>query len=195
MPQTDSGPSLGTALLGIARAAIASALERRSIPVATHPALANTGATFVTLTQRGELRGCIGTLEAHRSLREDVEHNALAAAFRDPRFPPLTPAESHITRVEVSLLSVPAAFPVASEAELIAKLSPGIDGIVFAWRGHRATFLPQVWDVLPEPRDFLAQLKRKAGLPPDFWDVGVHVARYTVEKFREPLPEDAVIGR
>ena len=190
MPSTD----LGGALLHTARAALAAAFERAgAAATGHHAALEAHGATFVTLTQYGELRGCIGTLEAHRPLREDVEQNALAAAFRDPRFAPLAAAELEITRVEVSLLSAPAPLPVAGEDDLLRRLRPGVDGVVLAWRGRRATFLPQVWESLAEPRDFIAALKRKAGLGAAFWADDVRIARYTVDKFKEPEPRHAAV--
>ena len=185
MPATE----LGDALLQTARQALARAFGRVSAAPRPHPALDEHGASFVTLTQRGELRGCIGTLEAHRPLRRDVEENTLSAAFRDPRFKPLTAAEFGITRIEVSLLSVPAALAVAGEDDLLLRLRPGEDGVVLAWRGRRATFLPQVWESLAEPRDFIAALKQKAGLSAGFWADDLLISRYTVDKFREPEPQ------
>jgi len=190
IPSTD----LGDALLQIARHALAQAFGHPvEAPAREHPALAAPGATFVTLTQRGELRGCIGTLEARRALGRDVEDNALSAAFRDPRFAPLARHEYAVTRIEVSLLSAPAPLPVADEAELLARLRPGIDGVVLAWRGRRATFLPQVWETLAEPRDFVAALKHKAGLATGFWAADLAVSRYTVDKFKEPEPHRAAV--
>jgi AmmeMemoRadiSam system protein A len=179
---------LGTALLQTARQALARAFHRDAAAV-HHAALDAPGATFVTLTQHGELRGCIGTLEAHRSLGRDVAENALAAAFRDPRFPPLEAPDFAITRIEVSLLSAPAPLPVAGEDDLLRQLVPGTDGVVLAWRARRATFLPQVWDTLADPAEFVAALKRKAGLAAGFWAADLRVSRYTVSKFREPEPE------
>lgn len=183
-----SPATLGDALLASARGAIARALDRCAVPPVHHAALAKPGATFVTLTQGGELRGCIGTLQAHRSLAADVEHNAIAAAFHDPRFRPLAVDEYALTRIEVSLLSAPVPFAVDDETDLLARLEPGVDGVILSWRARRATFLPQVWDALSEPRDFIEQLKRKAGLPPDFWADDLRIERYTVEKFKEPVP-------
>ena len=180
-----SGTDLGGALLATARDALDGAFGLGRAAAPRLDALEAHGATFVTLTQRGELRGCIGTLEAHRSLREDVAENALAAAFRDPRFVPLAAAELDFTRIEVSLLAPATPLPVDSERELLARLQPGVDGVVLAWRGRRATFLPQVWEQLPDPRDFVGALKRKAGLSAAFWDEHVRVSRYTVAKFRE----------
>jgi AmmeMemoRadiSam system protein A len=185
MPSTD----LGSALLQTARHALAQAFRRAGgTAPGAHAALGALGATFVTLTQAGELRGCIGTLEAHRPLRHDVEQNALSAAFHDPRFAPLAADEYEITRIEVSLLTAPVPLPVADEDDLLRKLRPGVDGIVLAWRGRRATFLPQVWDTLAEPRDFVAALKQKAGLGARFWADDLSVSRYAVDKFREPEP-------
>lgn len=150
------------------------------------------GASFVTLTSGrapgGALRGCIGSLEARRPLRADVEANAVAAALHDPRFAPLTARELDDTVVEVSVLSAPAALPAADEAELLARLRPGIDGVVLSACGRRATFLPQVWEQLPDPADFLARLRRKAGLPADYWGRDVIVETYTVTAWQEAAP-------
>ena len=150
------------------------------------------GASCVPLTSGrapgGALRGCIGSLEARRPLRADVEANAVAAALHDPRFAPLTARELDDTVVEVSVLSVPAALPAADEAELLARLRPGVDGVVLSACGRRATFLPQVWEQLPDPADFLARLRRKAGLPADYWGRDVVVETYTVTAWQEAAP-------
>lgn len=175
----------GAVLLPLARAAIAAELGRPLAADDSAPWLRESGACFVTLTQRGALRGCIGTLEAHRPLREDVRANAVAAALRDPRFAPLSVRELESTEVEVSLLSPMQALDFASEAEALALLRPGVDGVVFAYGGRRSTFLPQVWEQLPAVDDFVAQLKRKAGLPADFWHREVRLQRYTVSKWKE----------
>jgi AmmeMemoRadiSam system protein A len=175
----------GSALLQIARNAIARQL---GLPCGQDPrldALERPGATFVTLTRHGELRGCIGTLEAHRPLGEDVRENAVAAAFRDPRFAPLRAEEFDAVRVEVSLLTEPEFMQFAGEDDALAKLRPGRDGVIFFYNCQRATFLPQVWESLPQPRQFMAQLKRKAGLPADFWHPNVMLARYQVTKWKE----------
>lgn len=150
-----------------------------------HPALKAPGATFVTLFKNRALRGCIGTLEARRPLGVDVRANALAAAFDDPRFPRLGVDEFVDTSVEVSLLSTPEPLTADGEQALLAQLRPGLDGVVLEIAGRRATFLPQVWDTLREPTEFLAELKRKAGLPIDFWSAAVHISRYGVSKWRE----------
>jgi AmmeMemoRadiSam system protein A len=178
-------PELGDALLRLARAAIAQKLGDLQNPAVDLPELRKKAATFVTLTQHGQLRGCIGSLVAHRPLRDDVIANALAAAFHDPRFPPLTAEEFPHTRVEVSLLSAADAFPVADEADALARLRPGIDGLIFSAAGRRSTFLPQVWEQLPDPADFLTHLKQKAGLPADYWGPDVRLERYTVHKWME----------
>jgi AmmeMemoRadiSam system protein A len=181
MPNTE----LGAALLRLARAAIGEKLGQPAPADASHEKLHEPGATFVTLTQRGQLRGCIGSLEAHRALLHDVRENALAAAFRDPRFSPLSVEEFEFTSVEVSLLTPAAPMAFRDEADFMAQLRPGVDGIVFQYGRHRSTFLPQVWESLPEPDQFMQQLKRKAGLPPNFWHETVSISRYEVTKWKE----------
>jgi AmmeMemoRadiSam system protein A len=181
-------PSVGELLLPIARAAIASALGLGAQAPEDARCLQDPGACFVTLTQRGQLRGCIGSLEARRSLLADVKANAVAAALQDPRFTPLTAGELGVTRVEVSLLSPLQEMHFASEADALAQLRPGIDGLVFSFGRHRSTFLPQVWEQLPGAAEFMAQLKRKAGLAADFWDPAVQLQRYSVAKWQEALP-------
>jgi AmmeMemoRadiSam system protein A len=175
----------GEVLIPIARSAIGDMLGLGFQPPEHHAFLHRQGACFVTLTRHGNLRGCIGTLQAHRTLLEDVKANAKAAAFLDPRFEPLTATEFQSTLIEVSLLSRSEPLAFASEAEAIAALRPGIDGVVLQYEEHRGTFLPQVWEQLAEPGAFLANLKRKAGLSPDFWADGIQLARYTVTKWRE----------
>lgn len=180
----------GKVLTGIARGAIAGALNESRAPLPQDAWLFEFGACFVTLTQYGELRGCIGSLEAHRPLAEDVHHNALAAAFRDPRFAPLQQHELDQTRCEISLLSAAETLPFRDEQDALAQLRPGVDGIIFQYGRHRSTFLPQVWEQLPQPRDFMAHLKRKAGLPDAFWAAEVRLSRYTVAKYREEDSRD-----
>lgn len=175
----------GKILLPIARAAIASALGAPRADDESAPWLAEPGACFVTLTQHGELRGCIGSLVARQPLLEDVKGNAVAAALRDPRFPPLCLAELDITEVEISLLSAATPLHFDDEAHALAQLRPHVDGIIFEFAHWRSTFLPQVWESLPHPQQFLAQLKRKAGLSGDFWAPGVKLSRYSVIKWKE----------
>jgi AmmeMemoRadiSam system protein A len=175
----------GRILLPIARAAIARELGVAQTAVEDADWLRAPGACFVTLSQNEKLRGCIGTLKAHRALADDVRLNAVAAAFKDPRFRPLTREELDRTKVEVSLLSALEPMTFDDEASALEQLRPGVDGVVFEYGYHRSTFLPQVWDDLSEPAEFMATLKQKAGLPPDFWERGVKLARYTVSKWSE----------
>jgi AmmeMemoRadiSam system protein A len=184
----------GTVLLALARAAIERALETRPPTRGVRTNVDETaasgwlqahGSSFVTLTQAGQLRGCIGTLEAWRPLNDDVQANAVAAALRDPRFEPLRARELPHTRVEVSLLSTPEPLEFQSEADALAQLRPGVDGIVLAHGQHRSTFLPQVWEQLPDPVDFMAHLKRKASLPAHFWAQELRLHRYSVSKWKE----------
>ncbi|MHB1052975.1 MAG: AmmeMemoRadiSam system protein A [Thiobacillus sp.] len=175
----------GVILLKLARSEIASKLGHEVSRPEEAGWLLEPGASFVTLTQQGALRGCIGTLEAHRPLGVDVRENAMAAAFLDPRFMPLTLEEFEEIRVEVSLLSASEPMLVVDEEDALISLRPGIDGVVFEYRHYRSTFLPQVWEQLPEPAEFMAHLKRKAGLAADFWADQVRLSRYTVTKWKE----------
>ncbi|MDR4518554.1 MAG: AmmeMemoRadiSam system protein A [Nitrosomonas sp.] len=179
----------GKTLLQIARLSIARALqvddlETESVDT-TEKWLAEPGATFVTLTQYNRLRGCIGSLHTHQTLLENVSRNAISAALHDNRFLPVTAEEFDSIRVEVSVLSALQPMAFSSEADALAQLRPDIDGVMFEWGVYRSTFLPQVWESLPQPRDFLAQLKLKAGLNADFWNDTIHLSRYTVKKWRE----------
>ena len=173
-------PDAGRVLLPLARAAIAAQLGLTHASSDGLPWLKSSGASFITLMLSGKLRGCIGTLRAHRALVEDVRANAVAAAFRDPRFPPLGAGEFSGVALEVSVLSALAPMSFTDEREALEQLRPGIDGVVFEYGHHTGTFLPQVWEDFKEPPEFLAHLKYKAGLPPDFWDVAVRLSRYTV---------------
>lgn len=193
-PAAESRPGLGPGwlpadaghvLLPLARAAIAEELGLLLVADASPEWLHRPGACFVTLTRAGALRGCIGTLTAHRSLGEDVRANACAAAFGDPRFWPLTRAELDDTAVEVAVLSPRTPLSFTTEADALAQLRPGIDGVVLECAGRRATFLPQVWGKLRDPREFLAHLKVKAGFAPDFWCDDLGLDRYTVIEFHE----------
>ncbi|MBV2235688.1 MAG: AmmeMemoRadiSam system protein A [Sterolibacterium sp.] len=181
-------PQLGTTLLLVARQAIGEEFGiHREIPAAllALPELQLPGASFVTLRLAGALRGCIGTLEAQRALLDDVRHNARAAAFLDTRFKPLNVEELQAVHIEVSLLSPPEPLYFASEAEALALLRPRIDGVILRRGGQRATFLPQVWEDLPDPRQFMAQLKRKAGLAIDDWSDDIQLSRYEVRQWKE----------
>jgi AmmeMemoRadiSam system protein A len=176
-----------TLLPAIVRAIITKQLGiAATIPKTTeHPWLNDPAATFVTLKQGGELRGCIGSLKARYPLMDDLQNNAISAAFHDPRFPPLSEDELDQVQIEVSILSSPEKIEFVSEADLLAQLRPHIDGVIFNYRNYRSTFLPQVWDQHPSPELFMARLKEKAGLTADFWSDEVLVYRYSVEKFTE----------
>jgi AmmeMemoRadiSam system protein A len=199
-------PDAGSVLCAIARRAIAARLgmpdgplgtATNIVPFGTGDAASPVtrsddswlhlpGATFVTLTKHGALRGCIGSLSAHRTLRDDVAANAVNAAVHDPRFPPLTHAELAETHIEVSVLSAPEPLPFANHADAVARLRPRLDGVILEYGSHRGTFLPQVWDQLPDASDFLVHLVRKAGLPAGWWDDSARLSRYTVTAFEEP---------
>lgn len=190
-------PEAGPALTGMARDAITQHLGVAEADPAgadlhwlDHPGalgewLDAPGASFVTLTQDGALRGCIGSLQATHPLRDDVRDNAVRAATRDPRFSPLTARELRHTAIEVSVLSPPEPLPSLSRADAEAALQPGVDGVILSRRGARATFLPQVWDQLPEPGDFLDHLLTKAGLRRQDWDADLRLERYRVTAFHE----------
>ncbi|MGB0467791.1 MAG: AmmeMemoRadiSam system protein A [Pontibacterium sp.] len=169
-------------MLKLVRAAIARKLEMHyPCPVTAHEDwLQAPAATFVTLTIRGALRGCIGMLEPCRSLQDDLTHNAISAAFYDPRFPPLSCDEFDQLQVHISLLMPSIPLQVTDETDLLMKLHPGIDGLVLEDDTHRATFLPQVWHQLPEPEQFLGHLKQKAGLPVDYWSPDLRFFVYQV---------------
>ena len=175
----------GQTLIRLARAAIARELGFVSHDLPRSDWLEEPGATFVTLTLHGKLRGCIGSLESHRPLVDDVRQNAISAAFRDPRFAPLTKEEFAEVVIDVSLLSTPEPISFTSEENALAQLHPGRDGVILAWSRHRATYLPQVWEQLPDPHVFISHLKNKAGLPEDFWSDDIRLSRYTVRKWRE----------
>ncbi len=176
---------LGDALLARARNAIASDLGGPQVQEPDHRALHQPGATFVTLTRQGELRGCIGSIEAYRPLDQDVRQNARAAAFRDPRFAPLRAGELATTRVEVSLLTPAEPIRFATEEDAVRQLRPGIDGGILESERHRGTFLPQMWERLSDPWQFISELKRKAGLPEEFWSKDLRLYRYEVQKWSE----------
>lgn len=173
-------------LVEIARNSIKHGLEYGGpLTSLTHipPALNQPGASFVTLEIHHQLRGCIGSLEAYRPLAEDVAQNAYNAAFHDPRFPPLQPAELAELSVQISVLTQPEPMSFTDEQDLLTQLVPGVDGVILEDGYHRATFLPQVWDQLPAPQLFMAHLKNKAGLPDNYWSPNLTIQRYQVEKF------------
>jgi AmmeMemoRadiSam system protein B/AmmeMemoRadiSam system protein A len=179
----------GAMLVAIARGAIAHGLGLGGEP-ALHgaPWLAQAGASFVTLTKESRLRGCIGSLEPARALGADVAENARGAAFRDPRFPALAREEWPLCQVEVSLLSQPKPIRFADEADLLAQIRAGEDGIILEHAGRRATYLPQVWEGLPDKRRFLEELGRKAGIPADTRLARCRVLRYRVVKWKQGEP-------
>jgi len=175
----------GHALLAIARGAVERDLLDKPGPAFDLPWLKQAGASFVTLTRDGRLRGCIGSLSASRPLGEDVAQNARAAAFRDPRFRAVSRDEWPQCRVEVSLLTAPKPLRFADEADLLGQVVAGEDGLILEADAKRSTFLPQVWESIPDKRAFLQELVKKAGLPPDTRLGRCKVSRYRVAKFHE----------
>ncbi|MEQ9558977.1 MAG: AmmeMemoRadiSam system protein B [Rhodospirillales bacterium] len=176
----------GAALVRLAASSIERGLETGQplMPNLSAAAadLAIPGACFVTLKKNGQLRGCIGSPEAHRPLLTDVAVNAYAAAFRDPRFPKLEASELPQVTLSISVLSPQAPMTVRDEADLLSQLRPGVDGLVIADGGKRALFLPSVWDQLPDKRAFLAHLKRKAGMAADHWSPAFQARRFVAEE-------------
>lgn len=185
-PQDD--PTAGPALFALARSAIAARGGPVPDPQGAPAWLAEPGAAFVTLTLDGRLRGCVGSIHPRRSLRDDIVANARAAAFGDSRFRPLAASELPAVRIEVSLLSALEPLPARSREDLLAALRPGADGLVLGWRGHRGTFLPQVWEQLPDREDFVDHLLHKAGLPVFFWEPDMVAHRFGVTSWTEPRP-------
>lgn len=175
----------GQILLHLARAAIAKELGFAAHDLPRSDWLEKPGATFVTLHLYGELRGCIGSLEARRPLIDDVQSNAFASAFRDPRFDPLGKKEFADVVIEVSLLGKSEPIHFHDEQDAVAQLNPGKDGVIMEYGLHRATFLPQVWSQLPTPQKFLSRLKEKAGLTADFWSNDFRLSRYAVQEWSE----------
>ncbi len=177
-------------LLNLARQSLEQAVRGqrpKPLDLATLPErLRQPAATFVTLTRQGALRGCIGGLQAEMPLADDVREHAVAAALDDYRFPPVQPEELPQIEIEVSILTDPQPLPYTSPQDLIARLRPGIDGVILVSGFHRATFLPQVWEKIPDPEQFLSMLCEKASLPADAWrHGGVEVFTYQVESFHE----------
>ncbi len=176
-----------TLLRRVAKDIVVYGLEHgQAMPVETSrypPPLQTPGASFVTLKKHGELRGCIGSLSAYRPLLEDVAYNAYAAAFSDPRFPPLRTREFADLEFHLSVLTPAVAMQFESEQDLLNQLRPGEDGLVLEDGIHRGTFLPAVWESLPDAKHFLQHLKLKAGLSPDYWSSTLRVSRYSTESF------------
>jgi len=192
-PEESAGALLarhGALLLSLARASIASRLSDETVMAyetdGLAPELTAPGAVFVTLTEAGQLRGCIGTAVAWRPLVEDVIGNAAASALEDARFAPLSRGELGRIAIALSLLSPPEPLAAASEAALLAALVPGRDGLILSEGRRKSLFLPQVWEHLPEPRDFVAQLKRKAGLAELHWSTTLAFHRFTAASVEEP---------
>jgi len=144
--------------------------------------LAKKAATFVTLFVNGQLKGCIGTLTPCRSLAEDVLENASGAAFEDHRFTPVTLNDLDRLKIEISILTEPVPLIFDDEADLLGKITKDLDGLILKLGDVRATFLPSVWEKLPDKKQFLGQLKKKAGLRPDFWSDRLQFFKYQVEK-------------
>jgi AmmeMemoRadiSam system protein A len=177
-------------LLDTACKSIQEGLENgRPLAVSAEPdsPFATPGACFVTLKSNGQLRGCIGSLEAYRPLMADVAENAYAAAFRDPRFAPLTRPELDALDLSISILTPAESMTFESQEDLLGQLRPGIDGLILQDGDRRGTFLPSVWESLPEADRFLAHLKLKAGLPEDHWSDSVQVWRYETESISAPF--------
>lgn len=180
----------GQTLLGIARGSIAESFGGpRVLRPMGEPWLDEARAVFVTLTKYGELRGCVGQIEARLPLYEAVRDAAHSAAFRDTRFAPVTRLELADLRIEISVLSPLERLDVHTEEEVLARLRPGVDGVVLTWGAHRGVYIPDVWKQLPTPSEFLCSLKRKAGLRSDAWMWGMQVDRFTTEVWEESLPE------
>ncbi len=177
-------------LLKLARRALEAAVRGEPPPpldsISLTPNLLAEGASFVTLTKRGALRGCIGALEPYQPLAADVREHAAAAALEDYRFPPVQPDELPEIQIEVSRLTVPEPLEYSDPDDLLAKLRPGIDGVILRDGWRRATFLPQVWEKIPDKAEFLANLCYKMGAAPDTWrKKHLEVFTYQVEEFHE----------
>lgn len=186
-------PELRQLMLRTAAASIRYGLQqhqRMVVRLEDYPAaLQLQRACFVTLHRHAQLRGCIGNLQAIQPLIIDLVDNAFAAAFSDPRFPPLEPVEYADLELHISILSVAEVMVIRDEEDLLKQLRPGIDGLILEEGLHRATFLPSVWEQLSNKEEFVAQLKRKAGLDTRYWSDGLTARRYTTESFASPVGE------
>lgn len=177
-------------LLSLARQTIEDCVNGKPLPKLDQsgltPALREEGASFVTLTYKGYLRGCVGALQPYQSLAEDVREHAMAAALQDYRFPPVQSAEVKDIMIEISYLTRPKTLNYENLTDLLEILRPNIDGVVIRDGMRRATFLPQVWEKIPNPEEFLEQLCMKMGSPPDLWRrKKLEVLTYQVEEFHE----------
>lgn len=185
MSPGDEGPHL----LALARGAVSEAFGGPTAQLPEYPALRQRltapAATFVTIRLGGQLHGCIGTITPVRSLVDDLRHNAVAAAFHDPRTRRLEPSELDEAHFEVSVLGPTEALPCASYAEALERVRPNVDGVVVASGRHRGVFLPQVWTQLPTVEAFLDALWRKAGMEPGSWPQGTTLERFGVQKYAE----------
>jgi AmmeMemoRadiSam system protein A len=182
-------------LLQVAREVVVHVVQGKNVRLADEfvknmePTLREAGASFVTLKKAGQLRGCMGSLEAQRPLVEDVAHNAVASALQDPRFARVQPGELPTLDISVAVLTKPEAFSVGSQNELISTLRPNVDGLILQEGRHRATYLPSVWEQLPDPNVFVRELKRKAGLPENYWSPSIQLWRYqTITQSGKLLP-------
>lgn len=186
-------------LLKIARKAVSSAaINQKPEPISLEllpPQLQELGASFVTLTKDGRLRGCIGTIEAFQPLALDIQEHAIGAAICDPRFPKVSKSELDDITIEISYLTPKIEIIYNDHTDLVSNIVPGLDGVVFVNGFRRATFLPQVWDKLPDPCEFLSHLSAKLGNPPDDWiNMRFEVYRYQVLKFSEEEYQDQLSG-
>jgi hypothetical protein len=175
----------GQRLVELARDAILHELGGPPPARPSGPRFDAPGATFVTVTRDGQLHGCIGSIAPRRGLASDVEHNAVAAAFMDPRSQAYRAEWLGEMGVEVTLLGPLAPLHFKDQEDLLRQLVPHVDGLVLRWGRYRGTFLPQVWDSLEDPREFLSRLKEKAGLAADFWAEDVEVSRFHVQKWSD----------
>lgn len=194
-------------ILAIARGAVGEHLGATRMQISARPWLDVPAATFVSIHYvhtvelvgrggRGEqLHGCIGSVEPRRRLVDDLRHNAVLAAFHDPRSRPLRFDELDLIRCSVSILGPHTPLAFTDEADARARLRPRVDGVILSWRGHRGLFLPKVWETLREPAAFLDNLKRKAGLPLDFWHPDIELERFEVLEFDEPHDRAAKIAQ
>ncbi|TNC81123.1 MAG: AMMECR1 domain-containing protein [Oleiphilus sp.] len=195
MPCTELSPQEQTALLALARQSINYGQRHPAVPTLQQedypPSLQKQGCCFVTLHSNGQLRGCIGALEPYQPLFRDVAEHAYAAAYQDPRFPGVSEAEIPKLQISISVLSAPSPIESNSETDLLRQIETGRDGIILEEhdaRGrlqHKATYLPSVWEQLPNKQDFIASLKQKAGLPTDYWSDQLRFWRYVTHSFSE----------